>query len=156
MQRNTIGIAVVLALVLLAGTPPAPAASASGPAPADGLVDRGWEWPLAEVRIDRPFLAPAHAYAPGHRGIDLAAEVGAPVRSPSAGTIAFAGAVAGRGVLTIDHGGGLVTTFEPVETTLAPGAAVERGQEVAVIAVGGHAAPSSVHFGVRSHSEAPL
>ena len=65
----------------------------------------GWRWPVDTVQVVEPFAAPAHAYGPGHRGVDLVWDGGA-VRAPSGGIIAFAGPVAGRGVVTIDHGGG--------------------------------------------------
>lgn len=116
-------------------------------APSDDLATRGWVWPVAPVRIERPYEAPAHEYAPGHRGIDLA--VTGPVRAPADGTVAFVGPVAGRAVLTIDHGDGLVTTVEPAESELAVGDGVVRADVVATPAAGGHAAPGTVHVGVR-------
>lgn len=121
-------------------------------APPDALPsDAEWTWPAAPVQVVRPFVAPAHAYGAGHRGVDIAAT--GPVHSPADGIVAFAGTVVDRGVLTIDHGDGLVSTLEPVETTLRPGDAVARGQEVATAASGGHAPPGTVHFGVRLHGE---
>ena len=110
-------------------------------------------WPVDGFRLDRPYEAPAHAYGPGHRGIDLR-PVGAPeVRAPAAGIVAFSGQVAGRGILTIDHGNGLVTTLEPIQTTLHAGDAVARGDPVGAIALGGHTAAGAVHFGVRRNGE---
>lgn len=115
----------------------------------------GWVWPVAgPFRIAEPFVAPAHDYAPGHRGIDLEPmdDQGgfvAVVRAPATGIVAFSGDVAGRGILTIDHGDGLVTTLEPIESELVAGSAVARGDDVGVVAVGGHSTPGTVHFGVR-------
>lgn len=117
----------------------------------DPLADLGWVWPVHPVRIVRAYDAPAHAYGPGHRGIDLAA--GDTVRSPADGYIAFAGEVAGRPVVTIDHGGGLVTTVEPVTSELAVGDRVPRGAPVGLLAAGGHTAPGTLHFGVRLDGE---
>ncbi|MDQ1084015.1 MULTISPECIES: murein hydrolase activator EnvC [Microbacterium] len=117
----------------------------------DPLTGLGWAWPVEQVRVVRPYEAPAHAYGAGHRGIDLAStEV---VRSPADGHIAFTGDVAGRPVLTIDHGGGLVTTLEPVDSDLAVGDAVARAAPVGHLAPGGHTAPGTVHFGVRLDGE---
>jgi murein DD-endopeptidase MepM/ murein hydrolase activator NlpD len=115
------------------------------------LSTLGWIWPLEGCHVTQPFVAPAHDYGPGHRGIDLAPlDVTAAVLvSPSDGVVAFAGDVAGRGIITIDHGGGLVTTLEPVQTTLTPGSQVSRGDGVATLSAGGHAAPGTIHFGVR-------
>ncbi len=61
--------------------------------------------------------------------------------------------VAGRPVVTIDHGDGLVTTLEPVTTELAVGDAVSRGSPVGGVATGGHTGPGTVHFGVRLDGE---
>lgn len=110
-----------------------------------------WAWPTSPVRIVEPFVAPEHAYGPGHRGIDLAAT--GPVRSPASGVVAFAGVVVDRPLITIDHGDGLVTTLEPVSTDLSPGDAVARGDVVGTVATGGSAPPGAVHFGVRLHGE---
>ncbi|MCJ1706673.1 murein hydrolase activator EnvC [Microbacterium sp. VKM Ac-2923] len=117
----------------------------------DPLADLGWVWPVDQVRVVRAYEAPAHAYGPGHRGIDLAS--GDTVHSPADGYIAFAGQVAGRSVVTIDHGGGLVTTLEPVASDLAVGDRVPRGAPVGLLAAGGHTAPGTLHFGVRLDGE---
>ncbi|MFC6515912.1 hypothetical protein ACFQFR_25935 [Streptomyces goshikiensis] len=53
--------------------------------------------PLAVVRWWDP---PPGPYAAGHRGVDLAAPVGAEVRAAGPGRVHFAGPVAGRGVLS--------------------------------------------------------
>ena len=81
-----------------------------GPRPA---VVRGWE-------------PPARCTA-GHRGVDLAARPGAPVRAVAAGRVSFAGPVAGRGVLSVELTGTgdppLRTTYEPVRATVREGRA---------------------------------
>ncbi|BAJ76237.1 membrane proteins [Microbacterium testaceum StLB037] len=135
----------LLVVVLLAVT------TGVSPAAADDLSERGWVWPVDDVQLVRRFEAPAHAYGPGHRGVDLGSAV--TVRAPAAGRIAFVGMVAGRAVVTIDHGDGLVTTLEPVLTDREVGDAVSRGSPVGVVAAGGHAGPGTVHFGVRREGE---
>ncbi|KAA9110706.1 murein hydrolase activator EnvC family protein [Microbacterium rhizomatis] len=147
----------VLLVLSLVGSNTSIAVAAEPPIPptasAEDLRALGWVWPVAVVHVVRPYLAPSHPYGAGHRGIDLEAAVGSAVRAPAAGTIAFVGEVAGRGILTIDHGDGLVTTLEPVQSTLTAGAPVVRGDQVATLALGGHAAASTVHFGVRRAGE---
>ncbi|MET0734030.1 MAG: M23 family metallopeptidase [Microbacterium sp.] len=133
-------------------TPAVRSAAARGSADVD-LAERGWEWPVDAFRFARPYAAPAHRYGTGHRGIDLRPSGEAIVHAPAAGIVAFSGEVAGRGILTIDHGDGLVTTFEPVDSTLTPGTPVDRREEVATLALGGHAGPGALHFGVRLHGE---
>jgi murein DD-endopeptidase MepM/ murein hydrolase activator NlpD len=113
------------------------------------LAEKGWVWPAESFRIARAFVAPAHEYGPGHRGVDLDLLGASAVRAPADGLVAFSGAVAGRGVLTIDHGDGLVTTLEPVASALGQGTLVIRGEPVATLSSGGHATVGALHFGVR-------
>ncbi|WP_281974267.1 murein hydrolase activator EnvC family protein [Microbacterium terricola] len=118
-----------------------------------GAAPDGWRWPVEHVVVTHEYQAPAHAYGPGHRGIDLRLDDERMLRAPADGVIAFAGQVAGRGVVTIDHGDGLVTTLEPAVTVLGVGSPVARGDVVAEPGLGGHAAPGDVHFGVRRDGE---
>ncbi len=152
--RTPAGVLLIAAALALVGGLPARAMAPDAPPPPrlDGIA-ADWEWPLPGFRLERAFEAPAHRYGAGHRGVDLRADPDAAVRAPAPGTIAFSGPVAGRGILTIDHGDGLVTTLEPVTSDLAVGATVQRGQEVAGLALGGHAPPGALHFGVRLHGD---
>lgn len=76
------------------------------------------------------------------------------MRAPAAGVIHFSGMVAGRPVLSIEHSGALLSSFEPVASALAAGAIVARGDPVGVVAASaGHCAASCLHFGVRLHGQ---
>lgn len=109
-----------------------------------------WRWPLDGVRVVvAAYRAPAHEYGAGHRGVDLATTTGAVVRAPAGGSVAFRGTVVDRPLLTIEHAGGMVSTFEPLESTLSPGDAVSAGDEIGRVAIGGHATPATIHLGVR-------
>ncbi|MGM7696671.1 M23 family metallopeptidase [Microbacterium sp. A84] len=120
-------------------------AAARSPSP-----ESPWQWPVDGVRqVVTPFRAPAHDYGPGHRGIDLSAPTGTVVYAPAAGTVAFRGTVVDRPLLTIDHGNGLVTTFEPMDSTLVPGAVISTGDEIGTVASGGHSPADQLHLGVR-------
>ena len=108
-----------------------------------------WAWPVAPPHpIVRPYLAPATAFAAGHRGIDVAAAGGATVYAPDDGVVHFAGVVVDRPVLSIDHGGGVLSSYEPVTTDLVDGDAVRRGQAIGALEAG-HCASPCLHFGVR-------
>ncbi len=124
-----------------------PAAAGTGPgAP-------GWVWPLDPdpVALAR-FDAPSGPFAAGHRGVDLAATVGQPVLAAGAGTVAFAGTVAGKPVVSIDHPGGLRTTYEPVLADVHAGDPVTAGAPVGrVAATPGHCLPvTCLHWGLRA------
>jgi murein DD-endopeptidase MepM/ murein hydrolase activator NlpD len=78
--------------------------------------------------------------------------VGQPVLSAGKGVVAFSGVVAGRGVITIRHAGGLRTTYEPVDAQMPAGALVGRGATIAVVsAMAGHCVPlTCLHWGAIS------
>jgi murein DD-endopeptidase MepM/ murein hydrolase activator NlpD len=140
-------LAVLLILGLGALSPSAAAAAPQDP-PATGAL---WTAPLAVLVVVQPFEAPARAYGPGHRGADLLGAPGAPVLAAANGVVAFAGMVAGRPVVSIDHADGLRTTYEPVDPSVGAGQAVARGSPIGTL-LGGHAgcpAGACLHWGLR-------
>ncbi|MEU4015932.1 M23 family metallopeptidase [Microbacterium sp. NPDC028030] len=138
---STCAIAIVLCFT--APTPASVAAAGSGTLPR-------WEWPLAGAHVvTQPYRAPASEYGAGHRGIDLGTSIGAEVRAPSEGVVAFRGTVVDRPLLTIAHAGGLVSTYEPLGSSLEPGDPVAAGQYIGTVEVGGHTSSGSLHVGVR-------
>lgn len=108
-----------------------------------------WLPPVDDPVLLRRFAAPATRWGAGHRGVDLASAVGAPVRSPTAGTVTFAGRVVDRDVVTVAHPDGLRSSLEPVEPGVAVGDAVGAGQVVGHRSTGGHCAERCLHWGVR-------
>ena len=56
-------------------------------------------------------------------------------------------------MITIDHGGGIVSTLEPVEPTVVVGERVARGEVVGMLSVGGHTAAGAMHLGARLDGE---
>ncbi|WP_239091795.1 M23 family metallopeptidase [Streptomyces sp. SID14478] len=114
-------------------------------------------WPVGDrPAVVRPWAPPSTPYGPGHRGVDLSAPIGAPVRAVTAGRVSFAGEVAGRGVVSVevaDTGDPpLRTTYEPVTATVEEGAEVAPGDVVGVLQLPtGHcprASPSCLHWGL--------
>ncbi|WP_330059161.1 M23 family metallopeptidase [Paenarthrobacter sp. Z7-10] len=86
----------------------------------------------------------------GHRGVDLLAAAGAHIRAPAAGHIVFAGWVVDRPVLTIAQAGGILSSFEPVTSSLTVGTPVTAGQLLGTVVLNRHCPPSScLHWGVR-------
>nr|WP_246284204.1 M23 family metallopeptidase [Nocardioides perillae] len=108
-------------------------------------------WPLdPRPAVVGAFAPPPSPWAAGHRGVDLSGRVGQPVRAALAGTVRFAGTLAGRGVLVVGHGA-TRTTYEPVAALVVVGARVARGEVVGVLEGGGsHCAPAAcLHWGWR-------
>ena len=83
------------------------------------------EWPLRpRPVVVRQFDAPSPNWQRGHRGVDLATTSGQPVYAAAAGTVVFAGELAGRPLVSITHPGGLRTSYEPVRATVRAGQTV--------------------------------
>ncbi|MEV0378876.1 peptidoglycan DD-metalloendopeptidase family protein [Nonomuraea sp. NPDC050643] len=100
-------------------------------------------------RILRRFTPPPEPWLAGHRGIDLAAPKATPVRAAGPGTVRFAGPVAGKGVITIDHANGLRTTYLPVTPSVRRGESVTLGAKLGVIeATKPHCQESCLHWGL--------
>jgi murein DD-endopeptidase MepM/ murein hydrolase activator NlpD len=140
-------LAAVAGLALLVPVPAGAAPEVPTPAPVTA-----WSWPLAGTPdVTRPFEAPAGPFGPGHRGVDLAAAPGAPVLAAGDGVVTFAGMVAGRPVVSVDHPGGLRTTYEPVDPSVAAGQAVARGSPLGTLPAGHAGCPAAacLHWGVR-------
>jgi murein DD-endopeptidase MepM/ murein hydrolase activator NlpD len=137
------------ALIVVTGAlSPLPAAAE----PTSPAVVTLWTAPLdGDLTVTRPFEPPPGPYAGGHRGVDLAGAPGSPVRAAGDGVVVFAGMVAGRPVVSIDHADGLRTTYEPVDPSVAAGQRVTRGSPIGTL-VGGHAGcprEACLHWGLR-------
>jgi murein DD-endopeptidase MepM/ murein hydrolase activator NlpD len=113
-----------------------------------------WQWPILGPVI-RGFAPPPTPYSSGHRGIDIAASFGTPVRAPADGTVSFAGPVGGSLFVTIDHPDGYKSTSSYLSRIL-----VHRNQRVTageILALSGRGHPevstTHLHFGVRLDGE---
>ena len=128
---------IAVAIIGLLGTMVVPARAAQ------------WLIPPVDGPIAARFDAPASRWGPGHRGIDYAVPPGTAVRAAGTGTVTFAGPVATTVAVTIDHGGGMETTYTDLGDAL-----VVAGQTVTQGHVIGHSAEAhaggieGVHLGV--------
>jgi Peptidase family M23 len=110
-----------------------------------------WTWPLAgRPEIVRAFDPPDAPWGSGHRGIDLAAQVGAPVLAAGSGTVSYAAVLAGRGVVTVAHPNGLRTTYEPILATVHVGDPVSAGDLLGTVTAGHPGCPrvACLHWGL--------
>jgi murein DD-endopeptidase MepM/ murein hydrolase activator NlpD len=165
--RGRAGASAALAVVLVGAGPVAAhavvEAGAAGPsvvsepAPAvpfsaatGGIPYGTYRWPVHGAVI-RPFEPPANQFSAGHRGIDIAAPFGTPIRAPADGIVSFAGAVAGSLFISIDHAAGIRTSYSWVsDISVTKGQVVRAGE---VIGKTGQGHPGSdrthLHFSVR-------
>jgi murein DD-endopeptidase MepM/ murein hydrolase activator NlpD len=146
---------LLLALTLLM-LPPAPVTGAPAPppptAPDPSVPAIGRTWPVgARPAVLRAWEPPATAYGRGHRGVDLAATPGTPVRAVAPGRVLYAGRVAGKGVISVElTGTDLRTTYEPVRASVSKGDEVTPGEVIGTVeATGSHCTTPCVHWGLR-------
>lgn len=99
-------------------------------------------------RVLRGFDPPEHNWLPGHRGVDLKAAPAARIHAAGAGTVAFAGVVAGTPVISIDHPEGIRTTYQPVTAWVAAGDQVTASQPIGILASTDRTHPG-LHWGAR-------
>lgn len=134
----------------LEGDAPAPALSRAAAVPGSGT----WSWPVVGPVIG-VFEPPEMPFGSGHRGIDIAAPFGTTVAAAEAGVVTFAGPVGGELFVTLDHGGGLTSTYSWLsERLVSRGDVVPRGAPIARSGRG-HAGSSTphLHLGVRLDGE---
>jgi murein DD-endopeptidase MepM/ murein hydrolase activator NlpD len=133
-----------LALTVIVPSPPAPASAlsvapaTSGPArtrgdsqvvPAKAAPRARYIWPLAPApHVLRRFAPGPAPWSPGHRGVDLAASAGQAVLAAAPGVVTFAGRIAGTAAVSVTHGDGLRTTYQPVAPQVRAGDHVVAGQ----------------------------
>lgn len=90
-----------------------------------------------------PYRPPTTPYGPGNRGIEYSTRPGTWVRASSDGVVAFAGWVAHEQYVSIDHPGGIRTTYSYLATiTVDAGERIEQGD---VVGTSG----DRLHFGAR-------
>jgi murein DD-endopeptidase MepM/ murein hydrolase activator NlpD len=147
-----------LAAALL--TPPAAAspwaqvrAAAAGRAPLPGIHGQRPAARVPPLRapvrgpVVRGFELPSGPYGPGHRGVDLAAPLGAPADAPAGGRVVFAGPVAGLDWVSVEVAPGVVVTVGPLDRP-----AVRAGSAVPALARLGRLAAGHdgrLHLGLR-------
>jgi murein DD-endopeptidase MepM/ murein hydrolase activator NlpD len=131
--------AAILVAALLALAVPAAAKAERWLRPVPGDLARSFSYARAT-----PFARGAH------RGADLAARPGTPVRSACAGTVTHAGPVAGHGgVVSVRCGARRVSYLPLARVTVRAGAAIPAGAPIGTVA-GGH---GGLHFGVRREAD---
>ncbi len=115
------------------------------------LPQTGWGnetsfiWPV-EGKVITPFSLDSH------RGIDIEASVGSSIVSAADGVIHWLGKTRwGEPCVSIQHNGGLRTTYMPIETTVKKGQVIKQGEAIGLLSnTGGFSSPlPHLHFGVK-------
>jgi murein DD-endopeptidase MepM/ murein hydrolase activator NlpD len=107
-------------------------------------------WPIRGVvnsefgrRISPWTGAPEH-----HGGLDIAAEIGTPVKAPAPGVVVFAGPMPDYGTtLVLDHGSEIKTLYGHLQKIqVLQGQKVERGQQIALSGNTGRTSGPHLHY----------
>lgn len=149
-------VTIVVALAALTATQPA--ASTPGAPPPQRPDEAGvashiseptetaYSPPMHAPLVDR-FRAPRTPYGSGNRGWEYRPGSGTLVRSAARGIVVFAGTIAGRRFVSVQHPDGLRTTYSWLDSVaVGVGDHVERSTVVGT-------AGSVFHFGVRRGGE---
>ena len=141
LLRRALTQGIVLAVVAVPTQHLGPWSSAE--ASVASVVDRPFRPPVIGTVIDR-FRRPTTPYGPGNRGLEYVVAPGAAVRAVGNGIVAFAGPVGGVLVVSVDHPGGLRSSYLGLRAIgVAVGDALRRGQVIGT-------STARLHLGVRS------
>ncbi len=112
-------------------------------APVKGLITDGFG------RRNDPFTGrPAH-----HRGLDISARRGTPVRAPADGIVVFTGRNGGLGkTVRISHDFGFTTVYGHLDAiSVTPGDEIHRGQEIGLLGNSGRSTGPHLHYEVHEN-----
>jgi murein DD-endopeptidase MepM/ murein hydrolase activator NlpD len=99
--------------------------------------------PPVDAPVSDPYRPPTTPYGPGNRGIEYATAFGTEVRASGTGVVAFAGVIAHELYVSIDHEGGIRTTYSYLTTIeVVAGQTVGQGE---IVGISG----ARLHFGAR-------
>ena len=131
-----------------------------GPAPLRPSM-RALGWPVAVTAIGSGFGLREHPVLGGprpHRGVDLPAPSGTPVRAAADGTIRFHGRNGSYGrFIRLDHGFGLETAYGHLRgyaRDLHRGTRVRRGEVIGYVGSSGRSSGPHLHYEVRRNGRA--
>lgn len=136
MRVSVVAIVVVLFLSAAPGAQAAP-----------------WLIPPVDGPIARRFEPPGFEWGPGHRGIDYTIAPGTAVRAVADGIVTFAGPVAGIDAVTVEHAGGIASTYTQLASIeVAAGERVTQGTWIGRSAEA-HDDTPGLHLGIKLDGE---
>lgn len=91
-----------------------------------------------------------------HKGLDIAAKMGAPIVAPADGVVSYVGKNYGYGnVVVLNHNNGIKTKYAHVEKSLVKkGQSVKRGEKIALVGKTGRSTGPHLHYEVHQNGVA--
>lgn len=122
------------------------------------MHSQGFVYPVMAPRRSSGYgmrIHPIRRYSRLHRGIDLAAPIGSPIRAVKGGIVVFADPYAGYGNLVVlQHADKVTTHYAHCESLrVRPGQRVNAGQIIATVGNTGHSTGPHLHFELRVDGE---
>lgn len=86
-----------------------------------------------------------------HRGVDICAPSGTPIRAAADGVVLHAGPISGYGrMIVIDHGNGLQTLYAHLSRyAVVPGQEIRQGETIGAVGASGRVTAPHLHYEVR-------
>lgn len=86
-----------------------------------------------------------------HKGLDIAAPLGTPVKATASGITSFSGEQTGYGkIVVVDHRNGYETAYAHLDAILtSSGTKVKRGSKIGLVGASGNATGPHLHYEVR-------
>ena len=127
------------------------------PKTGEASASERWLAPVEKPLLVKDFLQPNSDWSSGHRGVDYQVSEGDTVFATSSGQIRFSGQLVNRSVVSIIHPNSLVSTVEPVCSSLSKGTAVSAGDVIGKVCTGegyfSHCLPKlCLHFGIKTQT----
>ena len=109
--------------------------------PVRGFISSGFGWRINPITGGKEM----------HEGVDIATQLGNPIKAPSNGIISYAGWETGYGnTVIIDHGYGITTLYGHMsKIEVKNGEIVKRGQVIGLVGDTGFSTGPHVHYEVR-------
>jgi murein DD-endopeptidase MepM/ murein hydrolase activator NlpD len=119
-----------------------------------------WGFPIQGATVSSIILEfdpPQHVGDHGHRGVDFHAPPGTAIYAVGDGIVRFAGSIAGKPTISLDHGLHprvatlpIRSTYEPVRSIISQGSTVHAGQLLGFTVRGNsHCDRVCLHFGLK-------
>jgi murein DD-endopeptidase MepM/ murein hydrolase activator NlpD len=123
------------------------------------VTPRAFSWPVSPVLVTSPFGDRVHPMTGDwrmHKGIDVAAEVGQPVRAAFSGTVLFAGWAGAHGKsIHLWHDSHWTTRYSHLSGwQVGPGDVVQKGQIIGYAGSTGQSTGPHLHFELLHEGEA--